>query len=229
MFALAFAAAGVAQGACPTSTITAIPPMSPDAPTTHTSSAPFDSLSGQDHSCETEPSFCRSSSAYAAYDLAQGRAQIYMQGYNSTGEASCVTHDAFTLLGPSGPSPITFHVRLHATIYIDFQPASATVGLCEGSANCDSVTSSTPFLGITRDLDLMVTRNVDQTFDLSMQLRGMSTSAFQSSGSFGHATAQLEFPDLPPGFTVTSCQGFASSPTVAIRRNSWGSLKSMYR
>jgi len=33
---------------------------------------------------------------------------------------------------------------------------------------------------------------------------------------------------VPPGYLVTSCQGYSSLPTAAKRR-SWGELKTLYR
>lgn len=43
----------------------------------------------------------------------------------------------------------------------------------------------------------------------------------------GSATGQIVFTGLPPGVTVTSCQGITSA--TPVQRTSWGVLKALYR
>lgn len=40
---------------------------------------------------------------------------------------------------------------------------------------------------------------------------------------------QLEFLGLPEGATITSCNGFTTSPTVSTEKTTWGGIKAMYR
>lgn len=205
--------------ACPSNTIT--------AGETHTSDASRDSLSFDYSRCESEPSFCYGFSGTSVYDLVSGSAHVIASGDQAAGTASCMTHDIFTLTGPSGAPPITFIVRLHAHIYADNQPSHGTVSLCEGATNCDSVSNNSPFSSLDRDLEFVVTRSASQTLDLYMRLSAVGGD-YGSSG-FAYAGAQISFPNLPSGFAVTSCQGFVSSQTVPTQRASWGRLKSMYR
>jgi hypothetical protein len=44
-----------------------------------------------------------------------------------------------------------------------------------------------------------------------------------------YTTTAPSEPDLPPGYSLTSCQGYFAGPPVATRPASWGTLKTRYR
>ncbi len=50
-----------------------------------------------------------------------------------------------------------------------------------------------------------------------------------SGGVGGYARAKLSFQGLPPGSTVTSCQGYRQDQPVPTLTRSWGSVKATYR
>jgi len=147
------------------------------------------------------------------------------------GEANAFTHDVFTLLGPAGAPPITFHPHaiVRTDIYCGGEFAQADASIREGASNSASVTESTDSCMVTTDLAISLSRASGSTFDLYLTVHAIAgTGDVFAHYSYGSASMRLSFPDLPVGYSVVSCQGFGGGVTAA-RRSSWGALKARYR
>jgi hypothetical protein len=131
------------------------------------------------------------------------------------------THDLFTLLGPPGPALITFTAHLHVT---SSQSGSGTAGatLREGASNSASYTN--PPGPAEETISITIARHAGETFDLFLDYHATACGDGDASLS-----GTLSFSDLPPGYAVTSCQGFLSDPSVAATPTSWGRLRARYR
>ena len=214
---LALTIAGTARASCPLNTLTV-------HDSSETSSASSDQLT-LEHFC---PPYGGTALAGASYDLVAGSAALTASGTSECGGgASVATHDVFTLVGPAAGS-FTFTARLVVHAGFSGRPATssseAAATFREGASNSKGFNTG---LGLPGDatLDLTITRDVGQTFDLFLTLDCYSLGL--SAGS--DVTAQLSFLGLPPGYGVVSCQGYASDPSVPVRVTSWGRLKTIYR
>lgn len=175
----------------------------------------------------------------AEYDLTSGTAISQITGalYSLWIAAETRTSDAFTLNGP-GISPITFHARLVLS-YSSWSrrgcggqcpPGTAWMGarLRQGATVVgDSLKSvNDGSFSVVRTIEVPITRGPGESFSLAV-----STYTRVLYLAYGLIEARLEFPDLPPGYTVVSCQGYQAmgeQPTPTAR-HSWGRLKAAYR
>ena len=92
----------------------------------------------------------------------------------------------------------------------------------EGASNTspNSTAGGPPTVGIT------ITANPGSSFDLYMD--GRVSGGYLQTG-VAAMNAWLNFPDIPPGYLLTSCQGFTADIPVPVRATSWGRLKTVYR
>lgn len=220
-----------ARAACPDNTISVVPGYGGPS---HTTSAPSDSISQYASGSVCDYGYCYYYYAYgeAVYDLKAGtvRVHAYANSYGY-GQASAATGDVFTLLGPPSDPPITFHARAH----VDF-PGDCSYGteggadatIREGASNSAMANHQTCQHAAT-DIEVAMTRAAGSTFDLSFILNASGGSGDGYYGGNGGVSVALSFPDLPSGYSVVSCQGFASGKVTATRPLSWGELKARYR
>jgi len=228
---LAVAAARAAQAACPDNTITA---LSGYGGPSHTTSAPRDSISQNATGTICDYYYCYSYYAYgeAVYNLVEGtvRVHAYANSY-AVGQANASTSDVFTLLGPPSDPPITFHARVHVDFPGDcsYGPeGGADASIREGASN-SATASNTTCQHAATDIEISITRSAGSTFDLSLTANASGGSGDGYYGGNGNVSLSLSFPDLPKGYSVVSCQGFAAGKVTAARPLSWGELKTRYR
>ena len=71
-------------------------------------------------------------------------------------------------------------------------------------------------------LALPLSHLVGEEFELVYEVNASAEFSASAHGA-------LSFAELPTGYGVASCQGFAGDGAVSIRRASWGALKLHYR
>ena len=163
------------------------------------------------------------------YDLTMGIVRVYAQGaFGCTGVAAASTHDVFHFIGPASTSAVAFHARAHVEIYAGGYCVKGMATIREGTSNSASASEHVLSDYIT-DLDVPVSRLPGATFDLSLEGYAEAANGYGGCGSDARTYMTLMFPDLPPGYSVESCQGFISGQIVAGGRTTWGQIKSLYR
>lgn len=178
---------------------------------TVTSTAPWYSASNS-HEC-TIAGGTSTGTGYASYNLRHGMINASAQpGFDCFAAGSVSTHDVFTLTGPPSPAAITFTAQLDVSL----PPFKCCASLREGVSNSQSASSGSAVLRIT------ITREPGSTFDLYME----ASAASRHGQTWANGT--LSFPDLPPGYFLTSCQEF-NTGAVPARTATWGHLKASYR
>jgi hypothetical protein len=163
------------------------------------------------------------------YDLVSGRLHAEAHGCSGWygpggGYVSVRASDRFRLVGPSGGGPVAFQARLQLS-----GGAGGFAGTCGGDlvevggASASANDGGLMYLATT--LAIPITHQVGDEFRLDCYV---SASA-GGSGGLGFVDAQLSFAGLPPGYGVTSCQGYAGDGAVSNLPASWGALKLRYR
>jgi hypothetical protein len=233
---LALAASESSGAECPANTITA--QSNASGANTHTTTASRDTASKYD-SGRYCTDYCSSwyVDADATYDLVAGtmRAEVYAS-YQGVGDASVLTHDVFKLTGPGSVPPISFHARAQGGVAsgCGYGPyAEADASIREGASNSASVSAQGWVQNCTGpgyDIGVSITRAAGSTFDLYLSVHANAGySVYPGGGGDAHVSLSLSFPDLPAGYSVVSCQGFAAGQVVPTKRTSWGELKTRYR
>jgi len=170
----------------------------------------------------------------AGYDALAGR--IYADGDSGPDgsfTSSAVARDRYTLFGPASPGPIAFTARLHVVGFAAVERqlhagASAGASLREGSDPAVELGASAGpegYTSIDQELALPIRHFVGESFELTYTASA-SGYGLQSTASI---SGQFSFADLPPGYGVSSCQGFSGGPVVALAPTSWGKVKIRYR
>jgi hypothetical protein len=174
------------------------------------------------HSCSGE-FFHGSGAGQMRYDLRHGTASVAAQVSGECwANASIVTRDVFTVVGPPSETPLAFEARLDASGCAGGSASSAIV-FTEGTANSSQAFFSNGCR--PEPLALSIVRRPGETFDLSVRL---GAGANVPSGS-ADVTVHLWFEGIPSTHAVVSCQGYVSDPRVSVRESSWGRLKVLYR
>lgn len=184
----------------------------------------------------TEPvwSYSANPSGGPSYDLVQGMMHSNWGGCSEQTESFYMTvHDDYWLEGPASATAISFNVRFHVTgvaqggtrplppygcAYAEMSADLSSGALHDGvSANsfCTSV-------AVDRLLSIPLEHLPGEVFQVTMKLNT------GGSCSFATADGALTFEDVPAGYSVRSCQGYAACPTPA-RPTTWGNVKAAYR
>jgi hypothetical protein len=166
-------------------------------------------------------------SAGAAYNLVT--AHLAVEAPVRGDDAALTAKDIYTIQGPASVSPIACGVRFAivahgtwaGTVYAQIRSATAvqdvTLGNFQGGGSTQPAT-----------LSLSEAHPVGEPFLLVLSLHAhCPTATFFGDTQNASGTGDLFF-DVPPGYLVTSCQGYSSLPTAA-RPRSWGELKTLYR
>lgn len=173
-----------------------------------------------------------------AYDLVAGTVQ---GGHTGSGEAGSfaqlTAQDRYTIVGPTSATPVQFLVRCRFTGTVGGALVNLPFGgpTCLGSQALLRITSASLSDEATVASDPCGPRAFDETLELELaKLPGEEfTLAALASLTAGHtieatASGLISFVNLPPGYSVQSCQGYAGVP-VAVRPRSWGAVKQLYR
>lgn len=208
-----------AMAQCPTNTFTGCGTVS-------SSTAPVFSTGGSGYGCGY-------GGGSGGYDLTAGLVWLDAYGWSDgDAEVSITTEDIYQLTGPDSGEPIPLSAKF--TVAPQFHIGGNRYGCMNGRAmglirEGDSIRKVGFFTccvcGIFSYSDvasLPLVHRVGEPFHLVMVLdadAGISSAVL--------LTGRLAF-DPPPGYVVTSCQGFSTAPTPT-RATSWGKLKTLYR
>lgn len=190
----------------------------------------------------------------AEYDLASGTMHVMAKGLSPQLElcggawANAYLRDVYTLEGPSGNEPITFNARFDLTMSatgeytyqpvfggpVTLPPGWARFSCAEGASNVSTVLLDEEAVGWQGSSVLTLTRAPGESFELSMRSSVWASSTWVTATDHcvlrvGEISANLSFPDLPPGYGIVSCQGFRSGTSVPVNRPTWGQIKTLYR
>ena len=159
--------------------------------------------------------YCVTGYGSESYDLTNGTIGVTaFEGGDSSMEVFMQTTDDFVINGPAGGSPIVFSAILQAKVN-----ASSELKLFSGA-----VRDSTDYAGaLDQTLRLTLQHSVGEHFLVSMRAFTVSVRLQGTS-----ASGVLGFTALPPGYSLSSCQGYAAAP-VPTRPTSWGRLKQFFR
>ena len=173
-------------------------------------------------------------------DLIAGTMEMRSSGcspHQSCGAGLTAT-DLYQVVGPASANPIPFEVRVALTGSIAAQlhtyPFHGT--LCSGaqvrfvlssdaaSTEFTDVNGSEPCAGktVAGGLMLPLARVPGEWFPIRYDLTA------NASGGEGTIRGAVSFANLPPGYSIVSCQGYGAPP-VATLPSSWGRLKQVYR
>ncbi len=161
-------------------------------------------------------SYCINGGGWLSYDLTAGQIGIRTFSTSHEGYTNLLTtRDEFVVDGPANAPAVSFSAILSVSGLYGIGLARLTVG---------SQSEEVWFTGATpSQLQLFLTRNVGEPFIVEMYGEGhaspLNPSEFRGA---------LGFTALPAGFSLRSCQGYASQP-VATRATSWGRVKQFYR
>jgi hypothetical protein len=183
----------------------------------------------------TAPSYSTSgcgplSDATGTYNLPAGMVSASSSAdYSDVYASARVTAaDVYQIVGPATSAPIAFAVNFVAhgrgsSYYCTSASGSATLKSGGAQQTASFAGSSCTSEGVDKTLTLPQQRDVGEPFQLIMDLL-----ATAGSGAMASMDGSLSFSGLPPGYAITSCQGYNSNPTGAAPL-SWGRLKLHYR
>jgi hypothetical protein len=173
-----------------------------------------------------------------AYNLAAGTVQAGVTGSGELGSGGQLsTRDRYAIVGPASATPIPFLVRMRFTGTAEGDLVSLPVGgpVCLTSQVSLRIASGSLLDESTIASDPCGPRPFDVTLAFALaKLPGeeftLSTNVTLNAGHTLEATASgtLIFVDLPVGYSVQSCQGYAVAP-VPVKATSWGAVKQLYR
>lgn len=149
----------------------------------------------------------------------------YPDGY---GSARVTAADVYQIVGPASATPMSFSADLvihgrGSSYYCTSASGSAALKSGATQQTASFAGSSCTSEGVDKTLTLPEQRSVGEPFQLIMDL-----VANASAGASASMDGSLTFSGLPPGYAITSCQGFNSNPTPSAPL-SWGRLKLHYR
>jgi hypothetical protein len=158
-------------------------------------------------------------------------------GGEQSGGVGLSFSDVYQIVGPASVNPIPFQVVVHLTGNLSassyFYPYIGNV--CNSVTAHLDVTSGAASASYQQGSYSQACTAVDVDHDVSLALSKLPAEPFtvqhfiQVYGSAGGGVnGTFTFVGLPPGYSVTSCQGYSSPPTPA-EATSWGSLKASYR
>jgi hypothetical protein len=177
----------------------------------------------------------------ASWNLIEGRFSGGASGATEMGGfLSMTVRDIYRIVGPASAVPIPFRARVvlsgHASGSMETVPGAGSG--CFGSsvtfelipegglpAYAEIGSSQSPCAGV--DIDAVVELALAKLPGEEFLLRHRF---YISSGAYQTAFAEglLTFLDLPPGYSIASCQGYVG-PAVPTSNASWGQLKHTYR
>ncbi len=180
------------------------------------------SLPTRDHSTYTTCTLVPgTSSTNEKWNLVLGTVQVAASScYSGVATVAALARDRFRVVGPASATPIAFQARL-GTHGGAGEFGSVGAGLSEVGGESRWVDGG--FVGgFNTVLLLPLSHVVGEEFELVYEAHADAYPTASTSG-------QLSFTGLPPGYGVTSCQGFAGDGAVPTKRTSWGAIKSIYR
>ena len=203
------------------------------------SGAPIYAASYRDSSCTNVPPPC-DQRWRTIWDLAAGDA--FCEGHTTCdseipipGDVGLFTADDYVLTGPASPDPISFNAVLHVSGYstegchLDCTCGLGCCTVCSYGSLAASLQEGTQVANApaassqNSDLQVALSKSVGQHFQLAMTLR-----AAPACNAYAQLSSHLTF-NLPPGYGIQSCYGYASPAPTAVLRANWGHVKALYR
>jgi hypothetical protein len=144
-----------------------------------------------------------------------------------------VIWDDFTVQGPGPATSYVLRLRVRLRMHAVVAAGSANnVSLMLNLYLADA-TSPRAFKAVSA---FSGTSDVADSVDLAVPLTGNAPIGLVIEGA-GNAnfnatssgTLDFSFVDLPPGWGVTSCNGYRQEPAVPALPRSWGTVKAAYR
>jgi hypothetical protein len=176
-------------------------------------------------------------SGRARFDLVAGSVHVYgYEGPFASWQSHVWARDAYVLVGPAGPA-VSVTARLHLSgdgyAQYDHDPwggstrgAVALWGVLRAAEGPVDSAWFNAFVDqpatVNHDLVVTLQRAAGESFELTL-----STNVGMFFGT-GELNGQLSF-ELPPGYAVESCHGYAGEGSVPARGTTWGALKTRYR
>jgi len=164
---------------------------------------------------------CAFNNSGATYDLKSGQFSV---GAGPTGDAALSVNDIFLVSGPSTASSVPFSAQLAIHVGRTYDgKAIADIR----SDQAQEFASNGAWVGsdFYQVLSLPLSQPTGDHFHLAVHLRAVNPDVGAISPAT--ASARLMFA-VPPGYMVTSSQGYSSVPTPT-RETTWGRLKVIYR
>jgi len=146
-----------------------------------------------------------------------------------------VIWDDFTVQGPGPATSYVLRLRVRLRMHAVVAAGSANNVSLMLNLYLAEATQTSPhaFKGISA---FSGTSDVADSVDLAVPLTGNAPIGLviegAGNGNFNatsSGTLDFSFVDLPPGWGVTSCNGYRQEPAVPALPRSWGSLKAAYR
>lgn len=162
--------------------------------------------------------------ARGAYDLTIGWILSENRGwFDGNEDSSVIARDDFEVVAPPGAGAHTFSITLSVSGATNAGSVYARLRDLDGMS--DDVLVSSPVTSSTfhDTLRVQLTGSPGTVFQIEYAL---GSNAFTNSWSGIQGT--LGFQELPPDWSVQSCQGFGAG-AVPTRLSTWGELKSLYR
>ena len=176
---------------------------------------------------------------HVSYDLMVGTFGVASGGGGGehTAGVGLGFSDIYQIVGPASAIPVPFQVVVHLSgnlsAGLQSYPYIGTV--CDAASTNASVTSGPVSDSFSQGSYSPECTSVVVDHDMSLALQKLPAEAFTVGVSIGvggsnggSVNGTIAFVGLPPGYSVTSCQGYNSAPTPAAHRT-WGELKHLYR
>lgn len=157
------------------------------------------------------------------------------------GSAVVRSMDEFVLVGPPAAAVsigirASAHVHLGTGVmevhgpggpeYVCVTGTRALLRLATDSDSAEVELTQSPCPGPTAEQVLSLARSVVPGVPFRVDLLAL---AFTGCAASAEASATLSFTDLPVGYSIQSCSGFAGGVSVPTRSSTWGRIKSHYR
>jgi hypothetical protein len=160
----------------------------------------------------------------ASYDLVAGRLIAVAEVEEANTHTSrAVASDRFYL---HNVAQATFTVRLNLsfTSVADNSRMAFVAAYARLEAEGLLAEASTVGPGLDRSIEIEITAYEGVPFVITYEAEASGWGYYP----WARTAARLEFPDLPEGVEITSCNGFAQTP-VPVEKSTWGSVKALYR
>lgn len=175
----------------------------------------------------------RGGSARARYNLITGTAA----GSGGAANATIWITDMFTVNGPTAGTPISFTATLRFTGGLSVSCDGEHHSFCsllfrEGASNARSFSAylygnldycEQTSIAFDSTLVLNINRTVGETFPIRIEI----SAGQESHGGGGGLSTVLEFSGLPPGTSISSCQGYLQESPIPTVPSTWSSIKSL--
>ena len=198
-----------------------------------------DYMTGETAATTTSPTFEKHCSGPvmnvedASFDIPAGKFSLAV---GEGGEMRLWLRDAFTVTGPAPGTPIALHMRVRMQGYINWTGCCPDSQLFVGLSALEpqpsdpaphwSLLKAGPYNAelYSDSLDITLQRNAGEPVGIAIY----ALDRIHNAGS-ARLEGTFTFVDLQPGWTVSSCKGYALDQPTPTVPGSWGRVKAAYR